>query len=179
MIFVDGQNLFHSAKDEGVEIDFVELQNQLEGDKRLIRSYWFDSVKEDLSDKRRGFFDFLRTNGFRVVTFRLDESGDDLNEKGSDISLACEMLHLAHIDAYDAAVLVSGDGDFSGAVQKIQDTGKVVRVASFDDYLSSDLNKVSDETVLLDEITPQIRREDDAGTGRDQDDVGPFLELDE
>lgn len=182
MIFIDGRNLFYSARDhgdEGVEIDMLELKEQLSDEQELIRAYWYDSVKPDSSDARHRFLDFLRTNGFRVVTSESKGSEGDYEEKGSDIKLACEMLHLAHLDAYDIAILVSGDGDFSGAVQKTQDVGKVVNVASFDDHLSSDLNKSSDTTIELDELVSQIRMDDTDEEARDKIEQDFFLEVED
>lgn len=181
MIFIDGRNLFYSARDygdEGVDIDMLELKQQLSDEQKLIRAYWYDSVNADTSDARHRFLDFLRTNGFRVVASESRGSDGDYEEKGSDIKLACEMLHLAHLDAYDIAILVSGDGDFSGAVQKTQDVGKIVNVASFDDYLSGDLNKVSDKTIELDDLVSQIRMDDTGEEAGDEMEQDFFLEVD-
>lgn len=182
MIFIDGRNLFYSARDygdEGVEIDILELRKQLSDEQELIRGYWYDSVRPDSSDARQRFFDFLRTNGFRVVTSESKGSDGDYEEKGSDIKLASEMLHLAHLDAYDTAILVSGDGDFSGAVRKVQDIGKVVNVASFEEYLSNDLNKASDTTIELDDLVSQIRMDDTDEETESKMEQDFFLEVEE
>ena len=48
-----------------------------------------------------------------------------------------------------SAVLVSGDGDFSYAVQAVKDMGKHVEVAAFPSNLSSDLVSVSDDRVFF------------------------------
>ena len=43
-----------------------------------------------------------------------------------DISLAVEMLYLATVpDAYDVAVIITGDKDFMPAMQKTRLTGKL------------------------------------------------------
>ena len=181
IIFIDGRNLYYGAQDygdEGVQIDMLELKEHLKDERVLIRAYWYDSIKPDSDDARHRFFHFLRTNGFRVVTSESKGSDGDYEEKGTDIKLACEMLHLAHLDAYDVAILVSGDGDFSGAVQKTQDVGKIVDVACFSDNLSSELNKVSDNTTELDDLVSQLRMDRDSEDS-EADMQNLFLEIDD
>jgi uncharacterized LabA/DUF88 family protein len=49
-----------------------------------------------------------------------------LQEKCVDISLAVEMLYMATVpDAYDVAVIITGDKDFMPAMQKTRLTGRV------------------------------------------------------
>ncbi len=69
MMFVDGQNLFHGAKqfDENLDIDFVSLADELTDGRDLIRSYYFDSFVPEKRDDKEGFYTFLETNGYRVI----------------------------------------------------------------------------------------------------------------
>jgi len=53
-----------------------------------------------------------------------------LKEKAADVMLAVEMYKLAVQDAYDAAYLLSADGDFTPAVQAVRDLGKKVYCVS-------------------------------------------------
>lgn len=178
IIFIDGQNLFHAARDQGedgVEIGMKNLVEELKGDDELVRSYWFDSHREDMNEGKERFFTFLKTNGFRVESLPLREYDDGLEEKGSDINLVSEMLHLGYIDAYDRAVLVSGDEDFVPAIKRVQDQGKIVDVASFDEQLSYELKKSADDTVILDDILSIILR--DADSDDKPDDAGDNLFL--
>lgn len=52
-------------------------------------------------------------------------------EKGIDILLATDMVSLAFRNAYDTAILVSGDSDYVPVVKEIQELGKRVENASF------------------------------------------------
>ena len=54
-----------------------------------------------------------------------------LEEKGVDVALAVDMLTGAFEDLYDAAVLVSSDGDFKPAVEAVQRLGKRVEYLYF------------------------------------------------
>jgi uncharacterized LabA/DUF88 family protein len=161
MIFIDAQNLFHGGKlfDEEYKIDLVKLVDLLGSGRDLIRSYYFDSFKPGKRDNKENFYTFLETNGFRVDAKPLRERGDELVEKGADIGLATEMIARGFNNSYEVAILVSGDNDFARAVRYVQDQGKTVEVASFQKALSSDLKRVADDTVVLDDISEEIQME--------------------
>ena len=67
-----------------------------------------------------------------------------------DIAIAVDMLRLAHTDAYDTAILVSGDRDFVKAAQAVQDFGKHVENAYFQRGGSRHLREAADRFILLD-----------------------------
>lgn len=78
--------------------------------------------------------------------------GEDITyyvEKGVDIELASDMLKLAYSDAYDTAILISGDGDFVAAVQEVQDLGKHVENAYFKKGSSVSLSETCDKFISL------------------------------
>ena len=62
-------------------------------------------------------------------------------EKGVDINLATDVLRLAFNDAYDTAVIVTGDTDFECALKCVMDRGKHVEVAYFDNSLRNSCDK--------------------------------------
>lgn len=68
MMFVDGQNLFHGAKQyqDGYKYDHQKLRDVLMEEYYTVRAYWFDSYKD--SSNKQGFFDSLRMNGYRVIS---------------------------------------------------------------------------------------------------------------
>ena len=60
-------------------------------------------------------------------------------EKCVDISLAVDMLHYATVpNAYDVAVLVSGDRDFIPALVRTRQKGKRVAVCSMRNSVSTE-----------------------------------------
>ena len=63
--------------------------------------------------------------------------------------LATDMLELAWRHLYKTAILVSGDGAFSYAVQRIKNMGKFVEVACFESNQSKDLAETSDTLLEL------------------------------
>ena len=92
----------------------------------------------------------------KVGKKRLKKVKSEINwlvEKGVDVNLAVEMVALAYNNAYDVAILVSGDGDFAVAVRYVQGMKKKVEVSYFPDRPCWHLKKVCDKFIPL---TPNI-----------------------
>ena len=81
--------------------------------------------------KQQAFFSRVRRLPyFEVKLGRLKKiPGASPIEKGVDVRLAVDMVSMGLKSQYDVAVLVSGDGDFSEAVQIVKDAGKHVELA--------------------------------------------------
>ena len=79
------------------------------------------------------FFESL--NRIPYVTVRLGRlyrrNDGVLVEKGIDVAIAVESLCLAYEDAYDTALLVSGDGDYVQLLEALKRKGKHIEVAMF------------------------------------------------
>ena len=78
-------------------------------------------------------------------------------EKGVDVALAVDLIGMAWEDAYNVAILVSGDSDYVGAVSKVMGKGRNVEVVSFRNSLSKELKKVCLKVTILDDIWDQIK----------------------
>lgn len=74
-------------------------------------------------------------------------------EKGSDVNLAVSMVHDAHRNLFDAALIVSNDSDLTGAARIVrQDLGKVVGV------LNPSSRRTSRSLAAVATFVKQIRR---------------------
>jgi uncharacterized LabA/DUF88 family protein len=168
IIFIDGSNIFHAIRALNIKIDYSKLVKLLSDDRYLIRAYYYSSmprvedVERDTPEwdslmRQRKFITELKNLGIkpRIANLRKLSSGEWL-EKEVDIMLATDMLALAFRDAYDTAILVSGDSDFCYTVETIQDLGKRVINATFRRNSSPLLRAVSDEVIFLDEYIDQI-----------------------
>ncbi len=163
IVFIDGSNVFHAIKSLNIRIDYSKLVNFLVEDRRLIRAYFYGAVPQERDLKKNSpewesflrqkrFLEELALQGIKVKTANLRRlpSGEFL-EKEVDIMLATDMLSLAYKNAYDTAILVTGDSDFSYTVEEIQSLGKRVENASFKSTSSNVLRKVCDRFTLLDD----------------------------
>ncbi len=162
-IFIDAGNMFHASNYLKVKIDYKKLVNLLKRDRWLLRAYFYTGIpsqemiqeREDLFQqwkKQEGFLNELQKIGIKVKTMPLKKTPEGYIEKGVDVLLATDMVSLAFRDAYDTAILVSGDSDYVPVVEEIQELGKRVENASFKRTSSYELRKVCDSFLLLDNV---------------------------
>ena len=78
-------------------------------------------------------------------------------EKGVDSAILTDMFSLAWEEAYDVAILVSGDADLVPAVEKIQDRGLKVVNATWLGY-GNNLAKACWASFAIDPLVPQLTR---------------------
>jgi uncharacterized LabA/DUF88 family protein len=166
-IFIDGSNFYHSIKDtfqiHDNQVDFANLIEILRNKRMLIGVYYYNAPLDrgynfEIYRKQQKFFSELRKiPGFHVVLCNMRKikkaNGKiEFAVKGDDIYLATDMLSFAYENVYDAAILVSGDGDFVPVIKKVQKLGKRVENAYFSVSRSDFLRSVCNSSVLLDEI---------------------------
>ena len=156
-IFIDGSNLYHSLEENcgRYDVNFHAFSQKLAKGRTMFRTYYYN-VLQDPERSPQGYQDqqkFLTAlHNTPYLEVRLGGSkmrGATTVQKGVDIMIATDLLRFAWDDRYDVAVLVSGDGDFSYAVQAVKDMGKHVEVAAFPANLSSELVSVSDDRELF------------------------------
>lgn len=167
MMFVDQENLRNGANeyDPGYKYDFEKLRDVLLDDYHAVRSYWFASWHPDY-DKPEGFYKKLEMSEYRLYESprvpresACNECGttnEQYIEKGIDIQLATELIAQAYEGGYDTAVLVSGDADYCRAIEYVQDLGKRVVAAGWNNSSSPKLQRQSDEFIELDDIADAI-----------------------
>jgi uncharacterized LabA/DUF88 family protein len=159
-IFIDGLNLFHTALQLGIEIDYVKLLCHLTNGSRLLRAFFYTSV--DISnEKQQGFLLWMRRNGYRVVAKDIMQPAENFKKSNLNVEIAVDMLTLAPY--YDTAVLVSGDGDLAYAVDAVSRMGVRVEVVSLQTSTSESLIDVADCFIDLDSIKAHIQKDSNLG----------------
>jgi len=158
MVFIDGSNLLHSSQrfKQGFKIDYVKLVQELVGGRNMIRSYFYCSYKIPPNEKETKFHEALKRQGIAVVARRLRQRGSQYVEKGVDVALVTDMLGFAFKNAYDVAILVSGDEDYVGAVDEIKRVGKKVEIASFEFAAARELKLIADRFISLETLIDKI-----------------------
>jgi uncharacterized LabA/DUF88 family protein len=165
-LFIDGSNLYATAKAVGFDIDYRRLLGWFRKRCRLVRAIYYTALMEDAEySPVRPLIDWLDYNGFMVVTKPAREFTDSLGRrkiKGNmDIEIAVDMMQLA--DSLDHIVLFSGDGDFRSLVEAVQEKGRKVSVVSTlitrPPMVADDLRRQADQFVDLNDLKPEIGRD--------------------
>jgi len=157
-IFIDGSNFYHAlmAEMDRADIDFYALARKLCGTRDYIRTYYYNAPLDQTADPRayaaqQKFFDALHATPYVTLKLgRLVKRSGIYVEKGIDIKIAVDMIGLALKNAYDTAILVSGDGDFADAVEAVKDLGKHVENACPKKSLARHLQQACDKVTILD-----------------------------
>src|SRR6202161_1787801 len=144
-LFIDGANLYATAKALGFDIDYKRLLKEFQCQGTLVRAFYYTAVIEDQEFSTvRPLLDWLDYNGCTVVTKPtkefIDVNGHRKVKGNMDIELAVNAMELA--DHVDHIVLFSGDGDFRSLVEAVQRRGVRVTVVS---TISSQPPMIADE----------------------------------
>jgi uncharacterized LabA/DUF88 family protein len=132
-VFIDGPNLYATAKTLGFDIDYKCLLGEFQSRGTLLRAFYYTAIVEDQEySSLRPLIDWLDYNGFAVVTKAakefIDASGRRKIKGNMNIELAVDAMELA--ERIDEMVLFSGDGDFRSLVEAMQRHGVRVTVIS-------------------------------------------------
>jgi uncharacterized LabA/DUF88 family protein len=132
-LFIDGANLYATAKSLGFDIDYKRLLREFQSRGYLLRAFYYTAVIEDQEySSIRPLIDWLDYNGYSVVTKAtkefVDQTGRRKVKGNMDIELAVDAMELA--GTIDHMVLFSGDGDFRSLVEAMQRKGVRVTVVS-------------------------------------------------
>ncbi len=159
IVFFDYSN-FHqtlSALTKGVfpdqkKFDFKGFVETLTLGMDLIKVYFVCSTGPTSSPGQQRFFDWLDGQEyFYVKQFdRKSNNQGEQREKQVDVYLATQVVALAYENAYDIAIIVSGDEDYVPAIEIVQQKGKIVQVVSALTILSDVLRKKADRVLLMD-----------------------------
>lgn len=158
MIFIDGNNLYFGLKKNigNYNLNYEKFINKIAMEYDLVRAYFYTAEfrredDEKIYESQQKFITYLQeVPNMQVVTARVERRGDSLIEKGVDVQLAVDLVRFGAKINYDIAIIVSGDGDYSPAVEAVKDMGLNVINAFFPDEVSSYLRHVCDRFIMLD-----------------------------
>ncbi|HTV37010.1 MAG TPA: NYN domain-containing protein [Xanthobacteraceae bacterium] len=166
-LFIDGANLYATAKSLGFDIDYKRLLREFQSRGNLLRAFYYTAVIEDQEySSIRPLIDWLDYNGYTVVTKAtkefVDQSTGRRKVKGSmDVELAVDAMEIApHVDQI---VLFSGDGDFRSLVEAVQRRGvRVIVVSTISTQppmVADELRRQCDQFVDIIELQAKIGRD--------------------
>ena len=165
-LFIDGANLYATAKSLGFDIDYKRLLEYFGKKGHLVRALYYTALAEDQEySSIRPLIDWLDYNGYTMVTKPTKEFTDSSGRrkiKGNmDIELAVDAMRLA--DHLDHIILFSGDGDFRSLVEALQSKGKRVSVVSTlrtqPPMVADELRRQADQYLDLNDLEEDICRD--------------------
>ena len=168
-LFIDGANLYATAKALQFDIDYKRLLTLFRQKGHLVRALYYTALVEDQEySSIRPLVDWLDYNGYTMVTKPTKEFTDSMGRrkiKGNmDIELAVDAMRLS--ENLDHIVLFSGDGDFKPLVSALQQKAKRVSVVSTlqtqPPMVADDLRRQADQFIDLADLEQMICR--DQGT---------------
>ncbi|NOZ43500.1 MAG: NYN domain-containing protein [Alphaproteobacteria bacterium] len=165
-LFIDGSNLFATAKSLNFDIDYKRLRSFFAKNGLLLRANYYTALLEDQEySPLRPLVDWLDYNGYTLVTKPTKEFTDSKGEKkikgNMDMELAIDMMGMT--EHVDHMVLFSGDGDFRRLVEVIQRRGVRVTVVSstrtVPPMIADELRRQADVFVELSDMYQEFGRD--------------------
>ncbi len=171
VIFIDASNLSggtaryaEKINDPDYEVDIFKLLKRLSRGYDLIRTYFYSSTAhpQDIRSKTEQFWhqkmvtlhSQLTRHGIKVTNkLRLKNK-----EKGVDVALVTDFLMLGMRQAFDIAMIVSGDQDYVNAIEAVQSMGKVVHIACFENSFPDEMYRYVDHYIRLEDFAKEIRK---------------------
>jgi len=161
-IFIDVQNLYHSAKHlYNSRVNYRELIKYLANSRPLIRVLGYVVRSEGLTEGKTeaaksesSFFEALEKAGAELRIKDLQIYPGGLKKADWDVGLAVDAIRMASF--LDVIILVTGDGDFLPLVDYLKwGLGRQVEVAAFSRSASAKLKEAADLFINIEEI-PRI-----------------------
>ncbi|MEZ5844647.1 MAG: NYN domain-containing protein [Hyphomicrobiaceae bacterium] len=165
-LFIDGANLYATAKSLGFDIDYKRLLAYFRQKGHLVRAQYYTALIEDQEySSIRPLIDWLDYNGYTMVTKPTKEFTDSMGRrkiKGNmDIELTVDAMKMAR--AVDHIVIFTGDGDFRALVAGLQQEGRRVSIVSTlqtqPPMVADELRRQADQFIDLAELEQFVGRD--------------------
>ena len=158
LVLVDESNVGSSVRTAGRGLDWLKLRDFLAGPatgRDLIEMVVYAglppamSIWQDERDKKNKFVQWLRSNGFMVVTKDGAPAEEGHYKANVDVMMAIDALELSIEMRPDVVILVTGDADFAYLAVKLRRHGIRVEVASVAANLGHILRSAANDVIDL------------------------------
>src|SRR5246127_1907571 len=158
LILVDESNVGSSVRTVGRGLDWLKLREFLAGPntgRELIEMVVYAGlppampVWQEERDRKNKFVQWLRSNGFMVVTKDGSPAEEGRYKANVDVMMAIDALELSVEMQPDVVILVTGDTDFAYLATKLRRRGIRVEVASVAQNLGNMLRSAANEVIQL------------------------------
>jgi len=151
-IFVDVQNVYYTTKQAfGKHFDYRTFWSMVTKDREVVAAFAYAIQRND--SRQQGFQQILRDIGFEVKLKPFIQRSDGSAKGDWDVGIALDIVDYG--EAADVIVLVSGDGDFVLALERVEERHGVttevfgVRQLTADSLIDASTNYVPIENELL------------------------------
>jgi uncharacterized LabA/DUF88 family protein len=158
LVLVDESNVGNSVRTAGRGLDWLKLRDFLAGPntgRSLIEMVVYAGLPpaiplwQDERDKKNKFVNWLRTNGFMVVTKDGAPAEEGRYKANVDVMMAIDALELSTAMNPDVVILVTGDADFAYLATQLRRRGIRVEVASIAQTLGNNLKSAANAVIDL------------------------------
>lgn len=142
MIFIDNSYIFHNFRRYNFKADYEKLKEIINQNRNLVAIYLYVGLVYPIKIETKKWLDNLKKkSGYVIETHFVKHTAEGVTEKKIDVVMAVDMISNAYENAYDTAILVSGDGDFLPVVSKLKQLNKRVEIWGFKDMIANVLMK--------------------------------------
>lgn len=144
-VFIDTQNLYHSAKNlYNAKVNFGKVVQTAVGNRKLIRAIAY-VITTEAGDETQ-FFEALTKIGIETKTKDLQIFFGGSKKADWDVGMAVDAIRIA--PKVDTIILATGDGDFAPLVTFLKEHfGVQVEAISFGRSSSSKLKEVAEDFI--------------------------------
>ena len=135
-IYIDGNNLYRSAKELGFDIDYKKLRGWLRQKYNPNKVFIFIG----LVPERVKFYEYLQSCGF-ILIFKQTVSVGEKIKGNCDAELVLKATSDFYEKEFDSSILITGDGDFGCLVEFLRDKYSISEVLAPDENKCSILIK--------------------------------------
>ncbi len=144
-IYIDGNNLYRSAKELGFEIDYKKFRGWLRQKYNPEFVYLFIG----LIPERTKFYEYLQKCGY-ILVFKQTISVGEKIKGNCDAELVLRSVSDYYTKSFDSCILITGDGDFGCLVEFLKENNSMGIIIAPDENKCSFLlrNKNTEITFL-------------------------------
>lgn len=144
-IYIDGNNLYRSAKELGFEIDYKKFRGWLRQKYNASNIYLFIG----LVPERVKFYEYLQSCGY-ILVFKQTISVGEKIKGNCDAELVLKTVSDFYTKSFTSCILITGDGDFGCLVEFLKENNVIEKILSPDENKCSILlrNKNTEITFL-------------------------------
>ena len=168
--FIDNSYIFRGSYKHQWRVDFRKLVDTLSRSGPIWQTYFFASEEDPPNADQTNLYKYLKLAlhfevhlcPLRKRQMRCNKCGNEwssYSEKAAAIGMAATLVSLGYNNAFDTAILVTGDSDFLEPIRTVKSLGKRAEFAAWRDSIAQDLEmEASFDIFYLDEHRGDLER---------------------